>query len=154
MNSTSSLGGQGRSIPQGSGGHRTRPGPKPSRPKLEPGASAALRDKLTEELTAVSSAEEAAAWAHGVMGAKNTLTAADAECVEQAFQARLVIVASPSTEEAELGVRGPRPGKKWSGTAAVDKSLLALPAPRRIRDCDHVKSVAKQPCLVCGPAPR
>ncbi len=35
----------------------------------------------------------------------------------------------------------------------VDKSVLALPAPRRIRDRDHVKSVAKQPCLVCGRRP-
>jgi len=31
--------------------------------------------------------------------------------------------------------------------------VLALPAPRRIRDRDHVKSVAKQPCLVCGRRP-
>jgi hypothetical protein len=30
---------------------------------------------------------------------------------------------------------------------------LALPTPRRIRDRDHVKSVAKQPCLVCGRRP-
>ena len=34
-----------------------------------------------------------------------------------------------------------------------DKSVLALPAPRRIRDRDHVKSVAEQPCLVCGRPP-
>jgi hypothetical protein len=27
------------------------------------------------------------------------------------------------------------------------------PTPRRIRDRDHVKSVAKQPCLVCGGRP-
>jgi hypothetical protein len=30
---------------------------------------------------------------------------------------------------------------------------LALPAPRRIRDREHVKAVAKQPCLVCGRHP-
>jgi hypothetical protein len=35
----------------------------------------------------------------------------------------------------------------------IDKTVLALPAPRRIRDSDHVKSVAKQPCLVCGRRP-
>jgi hypothetical protein len=28
-----------------------------------------------------------------------------------------------------------------------------LPAPRRIRDREHVKLVAKQPCLVCGRRP-
>ena len=35
----------------------------------------------------------------------------------------------------------------------IDKSLLALPEPRRVRDRDHVKSVAKQPCLICGRQP-
>jgi hypothetical protein len=146
-------GGQGRSILQGSGGHHTKPGQNPSRPKLESRASAALRDKLTTELGAISSADEAATWAHRVMGTKNTLTAADAECVEQAFHARLAIVAGPPTEEPEPAVRRPSRGKKRSRSAVVDKTVLALPAPRRIRDRDHVKSVAKQPCLVCGRRP-
>jgi hypothetical protein len=35
----------------------------------------------------------------------------------------------------------------------IDKTVLALPAPRRIRDRDHVKLIAKQPCLVCGRRP-
>ena len=35
----------------------------------------------------------------------------------------------------------------------VDKSVLALPVPRRIRDRDHVRFVAQQPCLVCGRQP-
>jgi hypothetical protein len=30
---------------------------------------------------------------------------------------------------------------------------LALAVPRRIRDREHVRSVAKQPCLVCGRRP-
>ena len=33
------------------------------------------------------------------------------------------------------------------------RSPRPLPAPRRIRDRDHVKSVAKQPCLICGRRP-
>jgi hypothetical protein len=37
--------------------------------------------------------------------------------------------------------------------AVVNKSALVLPAPRRIRDREHVKSVAKQPCLICGRLP-
>ena len=36
---------------------------------------------------------------------------------------------------------------------ANDKSALALPEPRRIRDRDHVQLVAKQPCLICGRQP-
>ena len=35
----------------------------------------------------------------------------------------------------------------------IDKSLLALSEPRRLRDRDHVKAVAKQPCLICGRQP-
>jgi hypothetical protein len=35
----------------------------------------------------------------------------------------------------------------------VDKSALVLPTHRRIRDREHVKSVAKEPCLVCGRSP-
>ena len=31
----------------------------------------------------------------------------------------------------------------------INKAVLTLPVPRRIRDRGHVKSVAKQPCLVC-----
>ena len=59
--------------------------------------------------------------------------------------------------------RLPRQCREWSAsnsqtesrrrTKAVDKSELALPEPRRIRDRDHVKSVAKHPCLICGRQP-
>jgi hypothetical protein len=34
--------------------------------------------------------------------------------------------------------------------ASINKTVFALPVSRRIRDREHVKSVAKQPCLVCG----
>jgi hypothetical protein len=37
--------------------------------------------------------------------------------------------------------------------ASINKTVLTLPVPRRIRDREHVKSVAKQPCLVCGRRP-
>jgi hypothetical protein len=35
----------------------------------------------------------------------------------------------------------------------IDKSLLTVPEPRRLRDRTHVKAVAKQPCLICGRQP-
>jgi hypothetical protein len=40
-----------------------------------------------------------------------------------------------------------------SDTASVDKSGLALPEPRRVRDKVHVQFVSKQPCLICGRRP-
>jgi hypothetical protein len=38
-------------------------------------------------------------------------------------------------------------------TGAVDKSVLAIAAPRRVRDSEHLEHVATLPCLVCGRAP-
>jgi hypothetical protein len=37
--------------------------------------------------------------------------------------------------------------------AKIDKSVLALPEPRRLRDKAHLKFVAQQPCLICGRTP-
>ena len=115
-----------------------------------------MREQLTAELKVISSTDEAANWAHRVMAAKNRLTVSDAEHVEQAFQERLVNItnqsAAPSIPNAErpLHRRGRKDRRRRS---VIDKSVLALSAPRRIRDRQHVKSVAKQPCLVCGRRP-
>ena len=86
------------------------------------------------------------------MGAKNTLTVADAEQLERAFQERLLSVTSETVANSLLPRRRPSREKRRRGSV-VNKSVLALSTPRRIRDRDHVKSVAKQPCLVCGRRP-
>ncbi len=39
------------------------------------------------------------------------------------------------------------------GHLTVFKSALPISAPRRIRDKDHLRFVASQPCLVCGRSP-
>ena len=148
---------QGQSVQQGSGGHGAKASSAPSRPALEPKASASLREKLTAELEDVSSPEEAANWAHRVLGAKNSLATADAEHVEQAFLAKLTILGSEPpdqlTSRHEHERRQRRRPKTRRRSAVIDKTVLALPAPRRIRDRDHVNSVANQPCLVCGRRP-
>ena len=141
---------------QASASHRAKSTATSSRQMLERKASAALREQLTAELKDISSADEAANWAHRVMGAKNRLTVGDAGHVERAFQGRLVSItneaAAPSIPNAERPLR--RRGRKGRRRrSAIDKSVLALPAPRRIRDREHVRSVAKQPCLVCGRRP-
>jgi hypothetical protein len=148
-------GGQGQSLAQqASGGHRSKVGSTPSRPKLQGEASATLRKQLITELQEIRSGEEAADWAHRVMGAKNSLIAADATLVEKAFQARLTGFSLPKASpiNAEPPVRRPNRHKNRR-RAAIDKTVLALPTPRRIRDREHVKAVAKQPCLVCGRRP-
>jgi len=35
----------------------------------------------------------------------------------------------------------------------IDKSVLAVAAPRRYRNREHLRYVAQQPCLVCGRKP-
>jgi hypothetical protein len=147
--------GEAHSTQQFSRGRRANAVPNPSKPVLDPKDSAALCDQLTAEIGEIKSDEEAANWAHRVLSAKNTLTAADAERVEQAFQARLTSVVPKAADGPSPELRLPRKdqGKRRRRVAAIDKSVLSLPAPRRIRDREHVRLVAKQPCLVCGRRP-
>src|SRR5262249_46143019 len=38
-------------------------------------------------------------------------------------------------------------------SVGIDKSVLAVAAPRRYRNREHLRYVAKQPCLICGRRP-
>jgi hypothetical protein len=128
-----------------------------SRSILDLEASATLRDRLVTEVKGLRSDEEAAHWAHRVLGAKDTLNAGDAAQIEQAFQARLATFAAEPVEKPHSSHRPEQSPahrqRKRRKPTAIDKTVLALPAPRRIRDREHVKSVAKQACLVCGRRP-
>jgi hypothetical protein len=141
----------------GNGGHHSvRPKPTAEKTELSLALSASLRDELLREIESLNTDDGAALWARRRGGAKNTLNAADAEHVEQAFRGRLATITNEQTNESatEASPRG-HPGghRKKRRRAVVEKSVLALPTSRRIRDRDHVKSVAKQPCLVCGRRP-
>ncbi len=160
-------GGQDHSAQRGPGTRGAKSVSKTAKPILDPEASAALRDRLMAELKAIASSDKATAWAHRILGAKNTLIAADARQVEDAFQARLALFGtaadigdaslSPglSALQPSLPVerRSPEPACRTSVAMGIDKSQLVHPEPRRFRDRDHVKFVAKQPCLICGRIP-
>src|SRR6202050_2479998 len=60
-----------------------------SKPILGPVQSAELRERLIAELSRLASGQDAAVWAHRSLPEKNRLPAADAQAVEQAFQARM-----------------------------------------------------------------
>ena len=139
---------------------------RPAEKRLEPRASAALLEKILLESQALTSADEAATWAHRVLGAKNSLTDADAQQLEDAFRAKLAgLESAAGTRDAQSAISaraadpptsdGHRPRKlmRAATAAGIDKSRLARPEPRRVRDKDHVKFVAKQPCLICGRTP-
>jgi hypothetical protein len=132
----------------------------PAEPMLEGEASAELRERLVAELNDISCGDDAAIWAHRRLIEKNRLTASDARSVEKAFQTRLTTLATdtpdgPMAPQETQRTRRPDQGRpeKRRRSAVIDKSVLALPAPRRVRDRDHVKSVARQPCLICGRRP-
>ncbi len=44
-------------------------------------------------------------------------------------------------------------GSGFKKRGEIDKSALAISAPRRFRDKEHLRYVASQPCLVCGRSP-
>jgi len=69
----------GQTIP-GRGGSRVVLNPVKS--ILGPEASAASRNQLVEELRAIASSDDAAIWAHRILGVKNRLIEADARQVE------------------------------------------------------------------------
>ena len=132
-------------------------------PIFGPEESAEKRDGLLAEVREVSCGDDGAVWARRRLPEKNKLTAPDAQRVEDAFTAKLAsFVASvahssntPEKTEQPLTPHGPNPDGlvKRPHSKSIDKSVLELPEPRRIRDRDHVKYVAKQPCLICARRP-
>ena len=114
-----------------------------------------------DQLKEIDSPESAAIWARRILPAKNSLNAEDARQLENAFQAKLAGLndgtgheetASPplksrSESRSPLRQQWPR-SLETSGGESIDKSELAHPEPRRVRDREHVRFVIKQPCLI------
>jgi hypothetical protein len=122
--------------------------------------SAAITGRLLADVFGLASVDAAASWAREGIKAKNGLTASDAKLVEEAFAARLSELqpdgagVAPAAEvvSAPASVLGPY-APAWPEVQAltgVDQSVLAVAKPRRHRNKEHLRFVAKQPCLVCG----
>ena len=71
-------------------GPMRKPEPNARQPILGPNDSAQLSARLLAEITNLTSADAATKWALNALVMKNTLTAADAHVVEQAFAARMM----------------------------------------------------------------
>src|SRR5262249_56246137 len=126
-------GGNGGNHRPPSTGAATRGG----RSELSAALSASLRDELLREIEPLKTADDAALWAQRRLGAKSTLHSADAAHVERGFKDRLMCFTSDAAaaffQKAERPVHRPGQGKKRSRSATIDETVLALPAPRRIR---------------------
>jgi hypothetical protein len=157
-------------------GRRTATAGKSGRSKIllaaEP--SADLRDRSIAEIGLLTSTNEAADWAHKSLPAKNALTTEDANLVEAAFRDKLAMLeAAPGMEptdepsdrfEAATGAAAlpanepflspvenppfdPLPSKPKVGRRRVPAKAI------RLRDKEHCKYVATQPCVICGRTP-
>ena len=133
-------------------------------PTLEPQASAPLRDQLIDDISKLANSDDAALWARRRLKEKDRLTADDAKRVEEHFRSRLHVfdasfaknVIAPEGEapsEMANTADGVPSSKRKRSASGIDKSILALPEPRRVRDREHVRHVASQSCLVCGRRP-
>ena len=125
---------------------RTEP-PQPA--SLSAEASACLRDRIISELEQLKEAEALAVWAHQALPLKNQLSAADAQAVEAAFEARLTQLAeaAPSSVAKNQDTNGHSLGEPDF------REVTTISKPVRERDRDHLRFVAAQPCLVCGRTP-
>jgi hypothetical protein len=140
--------------------------PTSANPALKGHLSAVLGDELRNQLNAIDSAEAAAVWARRILPAKNSLDAADARELEDAFQAKLGELNGREGDN-ETSVPAFRSISAWRSSderqrpesmrtslgERIDTSELEHPEPRRIRDREHIRFVARQPCLVCGRVP-
>jgi hypothetical protein len=166
------IGQQGALPPPRSSGHgHARGAAKANVAVLAPDQSAALRDRLLGEVGSITEADTAANWARGVLAAKNSLTAADAKLVEDAFEQRLaelleavvteepaapqdpVVPATAATHPAAMMPAAMADVTEDDQPSGIDKSLLVIAEPRRYRNREHLRFVATKPCLVCGRKP-
>jgi ERF superfamily len=145
---------------------------RPARATLDPEQSSTLRERLLASVALLESEEEAADWVHKNMSAKNTLIAAEADLVESAFKDKLALIQSmqASVEEPAGSVAGDGSAtasgqifmELMEASAAAPIILPQKPEARRrrvaaktirLRDKEHCKFVATQPCVVCGRRP-
>jgi hypothetical protein len=91
------------------------------------------------------------------MSSKNTLAEADARQVGQAFEQKVsTLIAAESVDgsppQAQVG-EGSAPALAPSASAASDEATLPIAKPRRYRNKNHLRFVARQACLICGRQP-
>jgi ERF superfamily len=152
---TASNGGQqaGADRLPGRGSRANKSGSASLQSELSTALSASLRVELLREIDGLSSADEAALWAHRRLGVKNQLSAADARQVEEAFATKLGFIPAENPKAGEAITNLEKSLAEKTRSCPIDKSVLGFPEPRRIRDRDHIRHVINQSCLICGRRP-
>ncbi len=75
------------------------------------------------------------------------------DILEGLFEARVLEFGSKNGNGNRNRNGTPKFKARNSAGDTVDKALLAIASPRRIRDKEHLKYVARQTCLICGRRP-
>lgn len=119
---------------------RNRPAPL-AKPTLTSEQSAATRAELVMELTGLASADDLVEWARQSMPVKNTLSPADANVVEAAFQARMTMISAQTGEMPET------PAVASAGTSphADHKTTRMKPSARKGSSVRTKKSQTQAP---------
>jgi hypothetical protein len=130
-------------------------------PLLAPAQSAVVRDRLLREVASLCSADAAATWARHGISAKNSLTAADARAVEEAFGRRLSELGPeadcpPQAHEASApkAAEPAKPGGTENAPAPVPSSEAVLPkepAPPDEVANDAAPSIADRVLAIAKP---
>jgi hypothetical protein len=124
--------------------------------------SAQLRDRLLDEIESIQSADEAASWAHRSLPDKNTLTVVDAQLVEAGFRSKLTALDGADLSEEAQNPHESQPAypdlhRETTEVAHRKQSIASRGGVAaktvRLRDKEHRKFVATQPCIVCGRRP-
>jgi hypothetical protein len=103
------------------------------------------------EIAGLETKDDLDAWTLRAWPKANTLAPADGDKVRQAFRQLTQIQSTPDEGHRQPAEMDP-PGKDEI-RSRIDKSMLTLPETKRLRDKQHLRFVAKQPCLVCGREP-
>jgi hypothetical protein len=134
---------------------RRRPIARSVPPTLAADLSAQLRDRLLGELNGLQSIDEAANWANRSLTAKNTLTIADAQLVEDGFRAKTAVLEDLQSGVPSAAIQNSDPPTVQdvpASEAGIGRGRIA-PKTIRLRDKGHRKFVGSQPCLACGRSP-
>ena len=91
-------------------------------------------------------------WARRAWPQTNTLTSDDGDKIRRAFEARLAQLAT-MTNQNPSPTELIAPAANDETRSRIDKSVLTLPEAKRQRGRQHLRFVAKQPCLVYGREP-
>src|SRR5262245_50164202 len=107
--------------PRGAGNGRLRSTKSSTAAVLDAGQSAALRDNLLAEVASLTSADSAVTWVGRALPAKNSLVAADAKLLEDAFEQKLSGFPSSVANDVSAG----------EGASATRVTLQDTPQPSR-----------------------